>query len=327
MHKFFIKLVFFVIIVAELQFYITQLYPPSLPDHVPEVQAVVAKQPDVLYLGDSTSTYIHPTDTDTRTLGEMVQSFLPGYRLGILAYPASNPEVYLAESFYADKHSKKIEALVIPINMRVFSQEWDSRPVFQFVYSKASLSYYDTPVYPFLRFLITIKAIDLNPISQEEFDNTLIYSGNTAIGKLIDFESIKYLPYSDDNMRRIINYFYMSDLQPNNRQLLALVKLSDMMKDKSMKLFFYLTPIDYQTGNKFLGDQFTKQLKTNTNVIKTVLAKHGVTVLDLSFSLGSSYFGWKGSQYMYINEHLNNTGRLWLAEHIASEVRNLLQKN
>lgn len=325
MHKFFLTLFLFGATVFVLQHFIITAYPQLASDDLSEIQALAAKRPEILYFGDSTSTFIHPTDADRGNIGDMLVVLLPGYRLGILTSPAHNPEVYVAEATYIERFNKQLKAFIVPINMRVFSPEWDRRPVFQFVNYKASLLYAGTPVYPFLRFLIALKAFDPNPISQEEFDTTPVYSGNTVIGKLIDFESIKYQPYSDENMKRIINYFYMAQLQSDNRQLSALVQLADLMKHTGTKLIFYITPIDYQTGEQYLGSAFTRQLEANTRVIKTTLAGHGVTVLDWSLNLESPYFGWKNTEYLYINEHLNDKGRLWVAKHIVDEVKKLFQ--
>ena len=324
MKKFIIKFALFLLGIFLIQSGISRAFPYLIPNDIAEYKTKLSTQPDVLLFGDSATTFINPSDTNRQNLGDMLAQTLQGYKTITIAYPASAPVIYEAIGRFVVKSSPRPKVLVVAVNPRVFSPEWDKRPVFQFEYAKLSLRYWNTPVYPFLKLLIALKAFDVNPISLAQFDATPVYSGDSIMGKVIDFESIKYLAFSDTNMKKIITYFYMMNVGEDHRQLRALVSLGKLFRNSDTKLLFYLTPIDYQTGETYAGTAFSDQLSKNISLVKESLREVGYEATDLTFSLDSSYFGWKGSETLYVNEHLSDRGRLWVAQKLAREVSILL---
>ena len=81
-------------------------------------------------------------------------------------------------------------------------------------------------------------------------------------------------------------------------------------------MIFSITPIDYQTGQKYLGNRFKERIEKNISIIRSSLQKEGYSVMDLSVSLDSDIFAWT----YWPNEHLNEHGRAFLAETLAKQI-------
>jgi hypothetical protein len=176
--------------------------------------------------------------------------------------------------------------------------------------------------------MFTIQAYPLVPISEKEFLDTPVYNGKLQVGTVRDFEGINQRPYSDDNLRKLLVYFYMFDLSPSHRRIRSLEEIADIIRTNSMNVIFYVTPIDYETGNQFLGPAFQKQLDSNVSVITNSLAQQGFDVLDLSSSLPANGFAWKNAEFTYyINEHLNDQGRLFVAKQLQKKVEEILPEH
>ncbi|MFA5261688.1 MAG: hypothetical protein WC450_10710, partial [Candidatus Omnitrophota bacterium] len=81
---------------------------------------------------------------------------------------------------------------------------------------------------------------------------------------------------------------------------------------------FYITPVDYQTGVRYVGPGFTDQVEKNVAFIQRALSAEGVQALDLSRSLGTKDFSWPDDEppVIYPNEHLKLRGRIFIAENL-----------
>jgi hypothetical protein len=91
------------------------------------------KAPEILFLGDSVLGRIAREDTDRRTLDQMVEDFLTSRkRLLCISHPAYNLRIYyhLLQIFKCTRQKPK--QVILPINMRSFSPQWDLNPAWQF---------------------------------------------------------------------------------------------------------------------------------------------------------------------------------------------------
>jgi len=79
----------------------------------------------------------------------------------------------------------------------------------------------------------------------------------------------------------------------------------------------YITPINYQAGEKYVGSEFPKALKSNVNIVSAVIKRSQVrgqiNFLDYSTFLPSEFFFHADNA----TEHLNQEGRRALAGSIS----------
>ena len=90
---------------------------------------------DIVYLGDSTLSF----PLGEVTTGEILQEMLPAHDIGEISHPAYNLDVYLHYIRHIIRSSHRPHVVILPINMRSFSPEWDMRPGYQFEQVKKTL--------------------------------------------------------------------------------------------------------------------------------------------------------------------------------------------
>jgi hypothetical protein len=85
-------------------------------------------------------------------------------------------------------------------------------------------------------------------------------------------------------------------------------------------LLTYLTPVNYQAGEKYAGDAFSKASRENAAIVSDIMESHRhssqINFLDCSRFLGSEHFFTEDDP----TEHLNQEGRRKLANVINDAV-------
>jgi dienelactone hydrolase len=324
-----VRLLAFILLLALLQFTVSSVFPVEIPQEILHAQKYLSDQVDIIYLGDSTLSL----PAGEVTTGEILQEMLPGYTVGEVSHAAYNLDLYLHYVRYIIRSVHRPQVIIIPINMRSFSPEWDLRPGYQFEKEKKMLT-----LGPFFsrilsRPLETFGVFEPQ-ISQDAFLNATVYNGDTPVGTVKDFESLAdqgalqelqgdtgfvyhdVLP-SEENaeaLQQALIYRYMHGLKPDHRQLQAMLKIAELGNENDVGILFYITPINYQQGQRFLGDAFSESLDRNASLIQSLLANDtGVTLLDLAFDLEA---------YAFTDmEHLREAGKTYVAERLAGAIQ------
>lgn len=289
----------------------------TLPPEIVEMDRLLAQGVDVIYFGDSTVTALAPEDTDRRALGQMLQESLPLLEVSPLAHYAYHAEIYEAYCEYIRGGEQSPWAVVIPVNLRSFSLEWDRKPEWEFVREKYLLRHRGLVARSLLRPLTVFRAVDLTPISQEDYLKTPVYVGDALAGEVRDFETMGRDVDADVFYERQFAYLYQYPLNRDHPKLVALIRAIESLQAQDILPLLYITPIDYRTGEKYAGDAFAEQVAENVSLIRTVLAETGLQVLDLSRLLGPEAFCYQRE----VHEHLRAGGRKMVAERIARRIR------
>lgn len=277
---------------------------------------------DVIYLGESTLYTFDPADKDQAPINEMLQRLLPELRIGCVAHDAYHMELYDAFATYLAGKPHPPRLVIVPINLGTVSPYWDRRPEYQFERLKLFLRHDNALFRAFYRPLAVFHVLNLTPHSQREFDHTLVYDGDTPVGLMSTFTSPAYRTFSEQHMRDQLVLRYMYRVPPDHPKLLAMTRLARTLEKAGVQVLFYLTPIDYETGDQYLGPRFSERIRENAALFTTKLDEAGQKPLDLTFNLGAGQFHW-GS--LYPNEHLNESGRRYVAEQLAQTVRARLE--
>jgi hypothetical protein len=119
--SFFIKLAALAVLLLGAQVAVSTLFPPALPVEIERLQRGLAAGADIIFLGDSTLT--HPKGEITT--GEILQEQIPEHRIAQVAHPAYQLDLYRAYADYLVRQPHQPEFVIIPINLRAFSPEWD----------------------------------------------------------------------------------------------------------------------------------------------------------------------------------------------------------
>ena len=327
MRSFFLKLISFGIILLILQAAVSAMHPPELPEQILALEQQLRAGVDIVYLGDST--LIYPEGEPT--IPELLRDLIPNHTVGDVAHPAYQLDLYERYVNYLVEHKAQVEAVIIPINMRSFSPEWDLRPTYQFEREKTILTYGPLLSTLFYRLFDTFGLFD-SPISQDDFLEATVFNGDQPVGEVAEFEELigteaerfetdkndfayyAGLP-SQDNLEALqgtLVYYYMYSLDRHHRKIQSLQTTSRLLIDNGIRPIFYITPINYELGESHIGELFHERVAENTAVIERVLRRKDVDVLNLIFDLEA---------YNFVDtEHLTENGKTYVAEALAAAI-------
>ncbi|MCP5108847.1 MAG: hypothetical protein GY950_36020 [bacterium] len=324
MKKFIVKLIFLLPVIFLMQslltHYLLKIESPGLDKYVlrfnefTRLNRYLKRKTNVIYFGDSTVDATAKDDNDRRSISEMLGDLHPRRSLETIKHAAYHAGLYREFCKYIARQSSRPAVIIIPINMRSFSPEWDRRPQYQFEIEKIILRG-GLLKQLLLAFYKPLRVFGYNfyTISAEEFSKTPVFNGTRQAGIVKDFNNKEYVRFSEKNMKKKILFFYMYTLSPNHRKLKALVETTDVLKKNNIKCIFYITPIDWETGERYFPGEFSGRLRQNTRLVQRLLAEKGIEVLDLSTDLTADFFYWR----LYPNEHLNQRGRMYVAHHVS----------
>lgn len=313
MKKNLIKLILFFLIVGMLQ-WLAVLFGPGMSfDNLELLEKFFKKPMDVLILGDSTNWFFADDDKDKRSISGMLKEIIPQYSTRSIAHAAYHMDVYAAFCQYiAGQKRRQIripEIIIIPINMRSFSPEWDMRPDYQFVKEKIILQ--GGPMLFFYRPLRVLK-YKFDRISYQEYLDIPVYDNSQKIGTIMHIRGTKN--------QFILKYMY--SLDDGHRKVKSMLRIVQLLAKNNIKVLFYLTPIDYQEGERCLPGRFKERMSHNIFFLKSLLSKENL--IDLSLDLTSDYFAWKNKGS--VNEHMNQAGRRYVAKKLAEKIKMILTK-
>jgi len=280
-----------------------------------ELNRMLREGTDILYLGDCTDHTLAHTDLDKRPISQILREGAQGQNVQTLTHMAYHAGIFLEYARYLVKQPKPPKVVIMPINMRSFSPQWDYMPHYQFEIHKIILrgGLGKRLLYAFYNPLRVFR-YDFYSISREEYMAAPVYDGEQRVGTVADLTSLGRIKNSAENMLKkfILSYMYL--LKPDHRKVLALLDLAQLLTARGIRVIFYLTPIDVQSGEKYLPNRFARRLKENTALIRQLLADKDVTLLDLSIGVGVEGFSWKDR--IYPSEQLSETGRRYVAEEL-----------
>lgn len=332
MKKFIVKLTVFLLVLFFLQF-LLNWYLLKIDDHrldnygyrfeeFTRLNKYLREKRDVIYFGDSTVYMTGEGDSDKRKMWRMLSDGLkPAYSLGNITHAAYHMDLYLEFCRYIVRGKTHPRVIIIPINMRSFSPEFDMRPQYQFEKEKIVLRGGISRLL-LLAFYKLLRAFnyDFSTVSREEFINAPVYDGTEKVGVVSDFNNKRYFNFSEKKLKNIITFFYMYTLDRGHRKLKSLRETAAVLAKHNIHAVFYTTPIDYLTCEKYFPARFTERLKSNTELIRSVLAENGAELLDLSTGLSSDGFTWR----VYPNEYLNEKGRHFVTENLRRRILKLI---
>lgn len=317
MSKVLIKISLFLFLIFFLQRTINDRIGPSInPQFSGEINKIILKMgnnADVYFLGDSVISSVAENDQNREDLASLVKEKLGQKMVVNISHPAFHGLMYQSQAVDIVHKQEKPRVVIVPVNMQIFGQIWDYRPEYQFVNEK---TYFDLLPYPllidFYKPLLTFKFNEYKPIYQNLYDhkNAQLNWPETRTVTIEDY-------------KRMFEAQYMDKIEVSNRQLQALITTGKILQSAKIAVVYYITPMNYQLGQKFLGDKLIDLVSTNKQVIINSLQHEGFKIIDLAFSLDHSNFDWNYGNIP--TAHLKFDGREFVASHIALEVQKYFQ--
>ena len=310
MKKFFYQSIIFSILIVIGQAIIAQYVTPYYPERI-LLDKYSRDKTRIIYFGDSVIKYAGPDDKDKSTIAEMLSRINPTTTIGDISHGGYYLKIDEEVFKYILKSPNKPEAIILPINLHSFSPGVKG-PGYQF---EKEIFYLRMPrlVTYFYKPLAIFKAININTVKYSDYSQLPVYYGKEKIGVAGDFDNPAIYSPTEKNIQKLYIFTFMQNLNRNHEQLKSLENIIDLAGKAGIKLYVYLTPINFKEGVKYVGPDFMKQTTANTEIICSVLKEKNIPCLNLAFSLDSGYF----ASPIYPNEHVNEKGRKFIVEQIT----------
>lgn len=315
------RLLVLALLLAAAQIAIAPLLRPLSERDFPNLKLFsrsLREKKEILFFGDSTLAAAGEKDSDRRGIVEMMAGDIAPRSIQGILFPAYNPEVYLEYLKHLRGCPAPPKIVIMTINLRSFSPSWDMNPRWQF--EKLRIVLRATGWKFYLYRPLQVLQFDFSTVSRKRMESAGVFDGAVRVGALRDFmpKETRLERGTQLNIRNALLSSYMGDIPAGQRKLAALKALARLLPRLGITPVFYITPVDYQTGEAFFPKKFRERLTHNGAVIRGALASQGAPLLDLATALDSQAFAWR--QDVYPNEHLNEAGRSFVARRLCRQV-------
>ena len=282
---------------------------------------------DVVILGDSVTDFVARGDVDRESLAFKLRTGLPGCTSVNLARSAHHVEIFEpVVRFVSANPATKPRLVVVPLNLRSFSNSWIRHPAYRFEELRRLLvndhAVYDHAHAPLAVFQ-WYRGVEG---SQVEYDRAPALDGDRVVATLGQMNRV--VAYGapgpsahEKRMRAAFVMRYAQRIATTDDRVAAVRRLAALLNARGIAGLFYLTPVDVETAERYAGPRIRAQIAANGRLLAGVLAREGFEVYDWSLRFGGSHFSW----ILYPNEHLNERGRRELANLLVPAARDTLR--
>jgi hypothetical protein len=286
---------------------------------------------EVLLLGDSVAERVSWSDFDDRTLVQFIILNLKGMAdIVAVSYGGFTLKVFYHFVLALEKMKNRPGMVVLPINMRNFSPQWDLEPAWQFQEEVELINgFISNP----------LMSPSLNQLKNEvlptemfnAFDATPVNYNLSPLNRIGHFRLlINSTPATEEQKKfrlsQIFIYHYTHALMREHPKVMFLENTLKLLQKMGIPFFAYLTPLNAKAGERLIGNSFSNALHDNVRVVSDLVDSYctdGISVFkNWSEMLDSKYFFYPDNA----TEHLNEIGRCILASSIADEVKDLLKQ-
>lgn len=273
---------------------------------------------DVLYLGDSTTIFTAPYDTDRRPLHAMISDDLAEVgEVHTICGGSYNPPLH--SGYLRQVVPDAPPALVIvPLCVRMRTAPWVEHPVYGHKSAAAFLATVDSRT-PLARI-----RLGLPLAGPDEWERFYALPHPTCVGELKIGEYIrrlKQMPEHDDERVRLLYAYHHGGQIREGADLEAVTNLGRELRELDVKLVVYQTPAPVEKGAEFYGSQFRELARQNLARLDDAFTK-GYGDIDI-LQTGTAFSTAEFIDWYDGSEHLNQTGRRRLADQIVAACRKL----
>jgi hypothetical protein len=303
MMKIFIKKVVIFCLIGVLFAKLYHQYQYHTNNRIKEFQKC-AQQADVILFGSSVNRYTDAHDTDKRSISEMLNDMQLQRSVVGFSHNAYNAEIFSWFIETLDKRDR-VSTLIVPLNIRTFSPEWDLRPQYQFFALRHLL--HGLPYFSNIIF---------DGLSEHEWHSFPIYLHNYPVGTVADFSHINPEVSAQETLRQGFIFHYMQPVSPTHRKIVALKRIAQKAQACNMRLIVYVTPIDIERAQRCNVEGFAEYQRRTVEIVRDALQDMPLEFIDMSTLLPSSQFTYNN----YPNEHLTMYGRAVVAGRLSKQL-------
>ncbi len=275
------------------------------------LERALSKRCDILFFGDSSVFTTSPKDVDKSSVCAMLAKKMPTQSCTEISHRAYGTEIFADFLSYLERNKQltRPKIILVVINPRSFSVEWNMQPKYEFHRERAALS--RSP-------MALVRASVLNfawTLAQTRFEQAPVFLGDSLVGRMSEYTGDNFSKVSAENTQKKIIVRYMSKINPQSRKLLAIKQIAHTGKQLGSTVIFYATPIDVDSCTSVFGAKFEEIFAHNMNLVAQTVRDADAIFVDCSHILPHSDFAWDSE--LYPNEHICEHGRAQLADSLA----------
>lgn len=295
--------------------------PKPYPELVQLIQAFYnpSTAPKVLYFGDSVVERVAHQDDDKRTLGTMVVDLLQNRaKTHYLSHSAYNAKMYYHLIRVLVALKARPQLVIIPVNLRSFSPQWDFYPEYQF---NDELKMIETYLAGNQQFGLIESAIQ--PEEWEAYDALPVKYALSPLNRIGQFRMIvgtspTTAQQKHFRLEQIFIFHYMHELSAAHPKIEFLMNCVRILPPET-RVMFYFTPINYEAGTYYVGSPFNEVIARQVQLIQETFAQ---ALPSERYSLFDYTSLCPAAEFFHAdiaNEHLNQVGRMRLAQQISEQ--------
>lgn len=284
---------------------------------VKNTKILSVKSTDIVYFSDSVMRSHAACEANKSAIDDIIRD--NGIDIINIDHGAYSPIIYKNYIKTLPSNTR----VIIPINIRSFSEEWFDRPSYKFYKERIRLA------------ILSLDIVDIVSILKEyvsnafiDYEKIIVTRKNQNLGKIKDIEKLTKIEkdiYCDSNSGFLqdnlykdklsikYKYHYAYNLANTHKMFRYLDEIINYADKKNIKILFYITPINFEHLNIFLEKEFLEIIENNINTIINYLQTKNATFINLSKEINGSDF----IDRQHACEHLNFRGRKFIADAIS----------
>ncbi len=273
--------------------------------------------PDILVLGDSVMDTVSNLDDNKTNLRRMIlkRKIKKHSRIRFINHAGYNPCVFWLILNVIKIFVQKPKQIILPINLRSFSSCWALHPFHHKTDTIKELRDYLLSIGIKVECLLSDTRLPYKEYldTNEKFYN----SKEKSLSILEHMLSQKGKVDQKDRYKTFFEFHYTPPINSDNRNLIFLQKFFKLASEIGISVYSYLTPINFQAGEKYAGAKFLPAVQGNTAFLLKHLPScntNDIIVHDFSVALPANHFIHPNESA----EHLNYLGRKFLANKITT---------
>jgi hypothetical protein len=275
---------------------------------------------DVLYLGDSTTSFVGSGDTDRRQLKTMIGDALgTDVSYHVVDGPSFSPDIYDAY-LQLLRAASQPPLVIVPLCVRVRVPPWIEHPVHGHKRALQELRKVD----PF-KGAWRVHAAFPSP-TQEDFDEHRRVPYSTLLGEgTVDDYVSKIGEYGrsgrhDERVRMLYAYHHGGLLKTGSPAMEAVTRMGCTLRELGAPSVVYQTPVPVEKAVELFGTQMAERTAESFAVLNAAYRLGAGTDAPI-IECGTSFSTDEFIDPSDASEHLNETGRRRLTDLIVTEVR------
>lgn len=277
---------------------------------------------DALYFSASPNAAIAESDSDRRTIAQMMDDLLPGLKLEAVDTGGIHAGVYKKLIALIPEESD-VKYVVVNMNYRSFGMDWIESDLENSI-QKQMVFYNNRP--PVInRFLQGLNYYDCATTKERKIriqshwkNDSLPFAAPR--NNVIDWCAVEKWGDWTHPKRQLADAYiknYAFPLLEENPRLKDFDAIVEICNQKNLKLIFVILPENLEEGEKLAGKELSELMRSNKNeLVKRYTAK-GVTVVDCFEQVADSCFIERG----FPSEHYNQTGRMIVAKAVTDCIK------